>query len=533
MLFTNSFFKYKTNKLRNVSKGYRILKSTNRLDFIDNLKIKLTNTLIDTRINKTNFIKIDSNIVPLEICVRQFILQRFIGIDFNKEILATIADKKKKFVYPLPKEWLNILQLNGINTNNLICNLFWYYQVFKFWLIACYELMYQIIVSFNFIISSSPKSVANFIHFDSLGIENIPTKSGSFDYGIFSWYSNKYDTKNIEYFTHTVPVKNEIILNDKIKTKYLSRPFYPILTFSSLLIFFYNSIFRIMISFFLVFKGEWWNALLLRDSMFSKIIDLNQNAGIAKRYIFNNSKWIYRPLWTYTAEKHNSEIFFYFYSTNIERFKAESKTTPICNSWNLMSWSNYIVWDNYQADFIKNVSIFPYKLDVAGPVYFVFANEVDIDIENNSIAVFDIQPVKSTFYESLGISKEYYVPEVANPFLNDVFESITTLNYPIAFKRKRNIGKLAHYKYVSEINRISKEYHFLNIDPSIPAELIIAKAKAVISMPFTSTALVAKHLGKPSIFYDPSGFVVKDDPAAHGIMVINNKVDLMDWLNKI
>ena len=120
MLFTNSFFKYKTNKLRNVSKGYRILKSTNRLDFIDNLKIKLTNTLIDTRINKTNFIKIDSNIVPLEICVRQFILQRFIGIDFNKEILATIADKKKKFVYPLPKEWLNILQLNGINTNNLI-----------------------------------------------------------------------------------------------------------------------------------------------------------------------------------------------------------------------------------------------------------------------------------------------------------------------------------------------------------------------------------------------------------------------------
>ena len=92
---------------------------------------------------------------------------------------------------------------------------------------------------------------------------------------------------------------------------------------------------------------------------------------------------------------------------------------------------------------------------------------------------------------------------------------------------------MAHYKYVSEINRISNEYEFLNIDPSIPAELIIAKAKAVISMPFTSTALVAKHLGKPSIFYDPSGLVLKDDPAAHGVMVINNKVDLIDWLNKI
>jgi len=267
--------------------------------------------------------------------------------------------------------------------------------------------------------------------------------------------------------------------------------------------------------------------------MFSKIIDLNKNDGIAKHYIFNNSKWIYRPIWTYTAEKYNSEISFYFYSTNIERFKESSKITPIVNSWNLMSWSNYIVWDNFQENFIKNVVVFPYKLDVVGPINFVFANEVEIDIQNNSIAVFDIQPVKSTFYESLAISQEYYVPEVVNSFLRDVFECITTLNFPIAFKRKRNIGKLAHFKYVSEINRISKEYDFLNIDPSIPAELIIAKAKAVISLPFTSTALVAKHLGKPSIFYDPSGLVVKDDPAAHGIMVINNKVDLMDWLNKI
>jgi polysaccharide biosynthesis PFTS motif protein len=63
--------------------------------------------------------------------------------------------------------------------------------------------------------------------------------------------------------------------------------------------------------------------------------------------------------------------------------------------------------------------------------------------------------------------------------------------------------------------------------------LIINNAKAVISMPFTSTALVGKHLGKPSIFYDPSGLVFKDDPAAHGIMIINNKADLVEWLSKL
>ena len=40
-------------------------------------------------------------------------------------------------------------------------------------------------------------------------------------------------------------------------------------------------------------------------------------------------------------------------------------------------------------------------------------------------------------------------------------------------------------------------------------------------MPFTSTALVARNLGKPSYYYDPSGIIQNDDRAAHGIPVIS------------
>jgi hypothetical protein len=47
--------------------------------------------------------------------------------------------------------------------------------------------------------------------------------------------------------------------------------------------------------------------------------------------------------------------------------------------------------------------------------------------------------------------------------------------YP--YMRKRNIGNLEHYKYVNEIDLPSKEYDFLNIDPSTPAELIIKNAR--------------------------------------------------------
>ena len=71
------------------------------------------------------------------------------------------------------------------------------------------------------------------------------------------------------------------------------------------------------------------------------------------------------------------------------------------------------------------------------------------------------------------------------------------------------------------------------MDPLIPAEEIIEKSTATISMPFTATSIMAQFLFKPSIFYDPTGLILKDDPAAHGILVINNKTDLKEWLSKL
>jgi polysaccharide biosynthesis PFTS motif protein len=52
-------------------------------------------------------------------------------------------------------------------------------------------------------------------------------------------------------------------------------------------------------------------------------------------------------------------------------------------------------------------------------------------------------------------------------------------------------------------------------------------------MPFTSTALIAKYEGKPSIYYDPSGIIQKNDRAAHGIPVLVNIDELQQWVEGI
>ena len=101
------------------------------------------------------------------------------------------------------------------------------------------------------------------------------------------------------------------------------------------------------------------------------------------------------------------------------------------------------------------------------------------------------------------------------------------------WKRKRTLGAMAHprYRYFSE--RLSEQEHVVLVDPDISAFRVIESSYAVISMPFTSTALIARALGKPSIYYDSTGRLQRDDRAAHGIEIISGPEELKDWLSKV
>jgi polysaccharide biosynthesis PFTS motif protein len=97
-------------------------------------------------------------------------------------------------------------------------------------------------------------------------------------------------------------------------------------------------------------------------------------------------------------------------------------------------------------------------------------------------------------------------------------------------KRKRNIGKLIHPQYEALVSSLAESCGVVSIDPNISAIRVIESCSAVISMPFTSTALLGRDMGKPSVYYDPHGVVQKDDRAAHGIEILSGSGELRDWL---
>jgi polysaccharide biosynthesis PFTS motif protein len=80
---------------------------------------------------------------------------------------------------------------------------------------------------------------------------------------------------------------------------------------------------------------------------------------------------------------------------------------------------------------------------------------------------------------------------------------------------------------------LSSLENFVKIDPAVSASDMIEKCSAVISMPFTSTALLGRAAGKPSIYYDPIGLIQKNDPAAHGIPIVSGEEELNKWISVI
>jgi polysaccharide biosynthesis PFTS motif protein len=164
------------------------------------------------------------------------------------------------------------------------------------------------------------------------------------------------------------------------------------------------------------FRGRWWHALILNQAAMSKQVRCLQPEFLADEYLFHNSGWIYRPLWTYDAEEAGSVITFYFYSTNCESFKTFKGYKPIPYGWKAMNWSRYLVWDDYQADFVRRSIGDAANIIIVGSIWFSGRSAKMQKNQDLNIAIFDVTPQRHSRFSILGLSDEFYTPLIANKF---------------------------------------------------------------------------------------------------------------------
>ena len=515
-------------------RGYRFLKNSQSLDRIAEVNRTLTIRPLD--INEKRFSKFlfGEGREQAEVVCRQYLLTQLAGLKMNRALLYALGKPGSPVVYYLPPEWRRIIRTQGFKVASVRTALRW--NAFVGMMLA-YGALKIVKIFLNGILASRNRSrqqLGSYVYFDGLtiGILPQPGRDGR-SHDIITWYMQWVGRDaDIDTLCHGVMGAEPRAVNGTPVIP-VSSSIPPLTHFGSLARFIAWGIGASLIATWDFLRGRWWHALLLNQAALAAQARMQNPERLAKDYLFHNSGWIYRPLWTYEAEKRGARIIFYFYSTNCESFKRPEGYPPLFYGYQAMNWPHYLVWDEYQADLVRRAVGETANIIVVGPIWFHCSAEEIPTLPPKAVAVFDVQPMREAFYKTLGTDFYYYTHKTCNQFLLDIHVALEDFGGVLCLKRKREIGRLAHPKYRHFVKKLDNLDNIIIIKPDTSALRFIEGCMAVISMPFTSTALIARELGKPSCYYDPTGLVQKDDRAAHGIEIIRGVEELTRWLKGI
>lgn len=517
-----------------IMRAYRILRKSSQLDRISLAKEALTNTKLEKCGGRVSNIIFQSAIGNAEIVIRQYLLVRIGGLSLNRALLHSIGKAGSKVVHPLPSTWRNILREHGFEVAGFRSAIAWNIYLLLIYAYGVLAIIRIVFAGINEALLPSFPVLGKYVYFCGLTAGNLPqpTKTG-ISHDIVSWYQQWQERlTGLNTLCHDVKgIKPVTVENTPIISVQAIIP--PLKDMTALVCYLGWSSIALVVSFMDLLRGRWWHAFLLNQAATAMQARLQDSDNLARSYLLHNSGWIYRPLWTYEAEKKGAQIIFYFYSTNCEPFRHADGYPKYNNSWQVTTWPHHMVWDKYQSEFIRRSVGENARVNIVGPIWFSTSSEDEIKVPENAVAVFDVQPVRDSYYQTLGLDFDYYIPETCNQFLADIYEVVSENCGIIAHKRKRNIGKRAHPKYRHHVEKMEESPDYVAVDPDMSAFKLIDRCAAVISMPFTSTALIARDFDKPSVYYDPLGLIQKNDRGAHDIRIINGKEELRSWLASI
>lgn len=521
-------------RLRCVMRGYRYLKQTNRIGLIRELRGDLTNNPLWKNTRCISQLIYGAGSSQAELITRQYLLLRVGGIWLNKALLYSYGTGESPVIHPLPSIWQGLLIRRGIPVAKIRCSLMWAGYVVMIWAYGVLSGMRTILASLLRIVRPLPPTPNRFAYFHSLTAASLPQpgRDGR-SHDIVTWYL-RWDgrPKMLDAVCHGVRDAEPSLVGG-VHVEYVEGGVPPLSNTPSLSRFTIWLLQAVCRSVYDALRGHWRHALLLAESSVAAQVRLLKPNELARDYLFHNSGHIYRPLWTYEARERGSRILLYFYSTS-EQFKLPKGYEPERFEWGAMNWPHYLVWDTYQANLIQCALDSDSHAEIVGPIWFQSSAAELPEVPSNSVAVFDVQPHRSSAHFAFStIADLYWGHGVENRFLVDIKSVLRAHRGTMVYKAKRDIGKRIKRSYGTLVERLMGGEDVISVNSSISPFRVIEACRAVISMPFTSTAIIGKTLGKPSVYYDPLGVLQRDDRGAHGVPILSGIDELHEWVMSV
>jgi polysaccharide biosynthesis PFTS motif protein len=458
---------------------------------------------------------------------------------FNRAVASYYASGSN-FVFPLDKEWQNIFIEYGIEINQNACSFLW--ESYKVILIIKSFISY-----FKFLFTSVLEKLKhskkvnsknnNFInvYFYDISDRNLPSLNNDIlEKNIVTWYKKNIINDNKINVIHNVKNFNHINdFNLDYAFTYSKNLFFKPLIFAEL-----KNLF-------------WWINLLLKNIInpsftlsllvnFNEILkakrvdDLNSDLEL-NAVVFNNSIGSIKPLWAVVLERSDVRIDYCFYACNAEPVDIEGNL-PIDGFWAIATWENYYVVDQYQKNQLENQLMHKFTRIIFETIPWWADVSTSIPLTNKkTISLFDTI-LHNNLYIPASINQcGWYKSEVAILYLQTILEVARELDIIVLYKIKRirnkKIRNKEHWDY---IQRALAEYreNIILINDKISAERLIQGTDITVSKPLSTTAIIAKNIKKPSIFFDPTRMISSSDPALRSIPILSNKAGLKSYIIK-
>ena len=521
-------------RLRSMMRGYRLLMRSDNLGLIRRIRAALVDARLDYPGHGGSRFMLGVGSAHAELVARQYVLAWIGGLRLERALMFSLGSEGRAVVFPLPKAWRDILTEHGFVVARRRCALAWAGFIALFWVYGVLVIMKHLALMVHTKFRRGTPSRGRYAYFGKLTTANLPQpgRDGR-SHDVFTWYAHwSGRAQGLQSLGHGVRGAERAVA-EGLPVRFVGDAIPPLTSLAGQLRFTGWAIGAVIRSSFDAMRGRWRHALMLRESAVAATVRLLETESLARDYLIKNSAPMYRPLWTYDAEERGSRILFYFYSTS-EQPKLPTGYESDRWDWGPMNWPSYLVWDDYHGNLVRRVIDNDARVEIVGPIWFETGNVELAEIPSHSVAVFDVQPHRRStrFAFSTTGDLSFESPRQENQFLVDIDVVLREHGIAMVLKQKRPIGNLVNRKYAALVRQLEKD-GVIVVDPSTSPIRVIESCNAVISYWFTSTAILGREQGKPSIYYDPLGVIQKDDRAAHGIEVVSGIEELRAWVARV
>jgi polysaccharide biosynthesis PFTS motif protein len=515
-------FDYK-NKIIIIYK--KLGKNRTQIYILKNKLLNLTNKQYTNKIINDFFIA-ELNILK---SFHQYVYGKIIHNRIFNILLINSIVKKKHLIYPLPKNYLNIIS-KDVKVNFYLCSLAWNLFLICKVILSCYLIFCAF---FSFL-----KFKNNFfnIYLNTHLNAEINKSISKKKLNLFEWIIANFKTNKKIIIFHKIKKLNKNIIEEKKYTlKYKKNTVTSIFYFNEINLYF-KSISKIFLfSINCIIKSK-KNYLLLFDEIFYYFL-INYKKKVFDLVLFDNPNFSYRPLWTFANEHiKKGSVQFFFYSINnysLGQFTIKEKHyegLPI----KLINWPNYVFWNQKQLNWFKTITNNKFNFKIIQPGIFEGYNLYLKKSNLKRLTIFDVAPQNDFEISTMINPYNIYNVSFCKSFLADLFKLIDNSKIEVFLKTKRNSLSITNPSYLNFIKVLHKEKKINKIiSGDISAESIIKNSDAVICIPFSSPAIIAETMSIKSAYYDPTGKINSSLNFGVKTKFIKNKVVLKKWIKKI